>query len=388
MIQYSDIVRIDERMTIRAKGSYSPRTELTFAPGSKGVVKLIRNLVDDTFDIEIPIEVTKSTIMAPITPYVSINNSTILEGSELADRTRSIDPTNKTFKVYHGMLHNFKFRNIRELYVGTMVGNSPVAIHMLKFDFKELPNHIDMKKGQAAEVSAIQSMEFSFREDLSSNARTTAGHKISVGIKLIKSKIIYDPTDRDRSDVVTDVAKIYAKTDEDFHPLTPYLPDVRSDIKSTGVSSGLSTTLERHPGNETVDVENSRHETEQFKYLYDSVIDSSTYYDYDKMKTIVGYSSDSKQGEFIPFGFNGTYSWIHKLKLWDFIKNFEFRYREDYDHSLLNPFDGDIVLNVENSVETPLETTMTISLDDIETIKTAETISLRGLLRISNEKGS
>lgn len=385
MIQQSQIIDIAEHFHADINGSYSTRSDMTFEPNSLAIVKINRNLLDDTFDIEIPNEMTGNRAMV-VTPYVSINNEIIIEGDEAAARSTNYR-NKKVFRVHHSMLRNFKFRNVREIIVGTMLGDNVAYMYSIKLDFQDMSNHVDLDEGQVAKISAYKSITVKMNRSLSDPRRLDVGDKALSSVSAEKTQIIYKPTKRKRDDAVTEIAKIYAYTSDDPTQTRGLMPDAKSIIETTGNPKGLSTLLSKQHANENIDVESSAGST-SYNYLYTSLIDTSTYYDYEKMKTSIGFSIDSKQGEFIPFNYHGSYTWIHRLKLWEFIKDFEFRYHENYIHALLDPYDGDIVLNVDNSYASSIHPNKVLSMDSLELIKSNKLISLRGLERISNEKST
>ncbi|MES1923532.1 hypothetical protein MHBO_005118, partial [Bonamia ostreae] len=121
------------------------------------------------------------------------------------------------------------------------------------------------------------------------------------------AELFYKPSERDRKSAVTELADIYIRPAITADVKKGYIPNLRSKVKTTGVASGLETYVDKTIAKPDLDIQDKSVHTIA-KFLGTVKIDDSTYYDYEKHKTVKGYSSDAQVGEFIPYNFKGSYS--------------------------------------------------------------------------------
>lgn len=74
-----------------------------------------------------------------------------------------------------------------------------------------------------------------------------------------------------------------------------------------------------------------------------------TYYDFDNNKSVIGLSSTSKVGEIIPYGFKGSLTRKFNLGFIDFLKNFKVGITSEVKQKVLDPYAGQIMLNLKES---------------------------------------
>lgn len=362
----------------------SDDSKVSYKNGSKGKITIERNLLNDSFNIYIYNDILNTPRTGEITPYISINNDVIIEGDSAMSRTAKILDGGVMFKAFHGMLDDFKFRNIRELNVGLMQGDRVLQMCMIYMAFGAVSKHMDVNEGEIGEIKAIEKIDFETQNPITTNRGTNDIQYPNVVATKAYTSLYYQPHVRKREDAITDLASIYSLHTRGRDP-KKYIPNVMSTVKSTGVPSGLQTYIDETAKKDPIDVPYSPI-SQRVDYIGEIKIDDSTYYDYEKQETVKGYSSDARTGEIIPYNFKGSYTWVQKMDLFDFLKGFQFRTAKNFNHSLLDSFDGDIILTVDNNSEAPLENLKSLSLDNLEIIKQQGIVSLRGLERMSVEE--
>lgn len=343
-------------------------------------VVITRHLSDDTFSIKINNPVSEIHNHNKITPFISINNKIYVHGTDSdAFMQHNLGEESDPFLIYHAMIDDFKLHNVRKMYVGLMLGDVTVYMKKIEFHFGRMNGHKEIRDDQELILEASYYIELETPSKIRKSSLPILDSVVED-----KEYMIIIPKRINRFNPVEDLASIYVAGLSRDDPLDMIEPSGNKLVTSASTKN-LNTYIYRHDNFNNEEIPS--YLKSYSHYLGDITIANRTYYDYEKGKTFIGYSEESSQGEYIPFSFHGIYTWANQLKTWNILDGFEFAITHNFDHAVLDSYDGDVILNINNNFETELSNLKTMTLEDLKMIQEGkEIISLRGLERISSEE--
>ena len=366
MAYINNLIEKKEKFDLEIKSIYN-KVDLPWEKNARAEVKIIRHLKDDTFDVYIE-KTTAMTIEDAIRPIINIDNKFEISGISVLSKNKKIIDGKTYYIATSGMLKYKKLSDIKQINIGILDDiDRPYFLYNIKINKNQSIKYVNVNPGETAKISGLK------------NLIVYKGEHTSAVVKYDYASMYYVPLQRDRMEVIKSLADIYL-----VDSTSNYLRDLSLDtkkVKTNANISGINTIFQRSKISKKLIINNKEIKS---KYIGKININDSTYYDYNKKKTILGYSSSSKIGEFIPFSFQGCYKWIQEYSPFLFLKNFIFKTSVMYKNSVLNEYDGDVLLKITNS-DKEVPTYFSLNQESIQIIKDNKTLSLKAIKRLSYE---
>ena len=184
------------------------------------------------------------------------------------------------------------------------------------------------------------------------------------------------------------VATIYREIDGSrITSMDKFPGNFEAKLNVQGVSGDIHLSVTEPQNHDEYDEVRGQNILSKWRPVKDIRILDSTYYDYEKHKTVIGIGRDSEIGLQIPYNYKGIYRMSMKMKLNDFLDNIKLDYFYDIKNKLLDEFDGDIVLNIENNFKTNITANHIIGKEKIQEVKDSSVLfSIKALKRMSIDK--
>lgn len=385
MITYNNIKKASEKINVEIRALETTSRSIHYLSNAKAAVRIIRNLKDDTFTIEIDNEITSTGTGLEPMPYLSINGRVILDSDSDGDIQSSVKVTGnrKTYKIPSSMMKHVKLSDVSEIHVGLMLGDRVMSMYLAKLSHDLMRHRMVVNPNDVAEIQTPRVIEFKMDDPINPTGNIGTWKETNAIVNFEYSQLFYVPKKRDRNKHIEELADIYISESPNLN-MTNIIPFEKSKVKTTANYTGLDTILEREINDVSDSIIDNTKEI-HIKKVGVLRIEDSTYYDYEKGKTVKGYSTESARGELIPYNFHGSYNWSQTIKLFESVGNFVFETSKQFDNPLLDQYDGDIVLSITED-DNQVITNKRISLESLEIIKQVDNLSVRGIERLSIEK--
>lgn len=313
---------------------------------------LHRNLVDDTYNLEIATYNNKWNVENPYVPYFLVNSNEKYLFSGMKDNKiyafdRSEYKKDFRYRVHRTLFDNLPFRKTFSLVFGVDFFNqSPYLHYIFTPEFTTLPRYANLKTNQILLLRSLKSIEIALPDhiDKSFFNYNNRLQKTKPKIKLHYNEIYLVPESINQWNGNKTLLKIYIRNqngksydhDYDFS---------QGILKTSSINKNLTTNFNNR------NYENNL-ETKDFGYgkcdfLGTIDINESTYYDYHTKKVIEGFSDKSIVGETIPYNFKGLFKRELMMNFNSVFKNFTIRLMENIEKPLLDIDEGQAQLSIK-----------------------------------------
>ncbi len=393
MLSHLDVVTparqviVKEEINLNGKFVWLESAPSVFFPNVRGEVYITRNLVDDTFDIEInPLNNQSHNID---TPVVNVDQEELKVGYGSDFVKSNVEPLTKDFrwKIRRGILDNRKFRSIKSLVAGLDDGNlrwrePPQLYRAIMFPtFPDVKQKVQLSFDKVLLVKTVETILLEAYGDgfpLNSKTRLIHNKGLKFRATYFYNMLYFVPrklSQTDPSPIIFDVyMKNWSGRSTDYDKLfKPGKMKTSSLGKSTLGIYFESDPVEEPPGSYMPMLIGHMR-------TYDS-----TYYDYKTKKTHVGLEEGSVEGEIIPYNFRGQYKREVSFGPNAIFNDLHIFMNKDIVSPILDPYDGQVQLQVDNVFLTRAKNLRTIPSKDLKLFKD-HAFSLNGLERISVEQ--
>ena len=335
-------------------------------------LKLQRNIGDDTFNAMFrnPEDNYDATSMEYTNRRYSDNSivSANINGKDYLGQKQPYEHNGSdgvvadphSFFIHHGMIGDSKFRDVKNFTVKNTFHDERGIIISLFPKFRELKQFVSLKENQYLDIKTLNGAVF----DIPANKVTAYGKIYNIpesSVKKYYNHTFVVPRKINRLNYNKTLYDVYSanEIDEEFHGINKIigLADVAPDVllkNGSMTSSAFSNKLNFFP------TKNSNNNIRDFvkssfganitkpKYIGSFEISGHTGYDYDKQKGTFGPSANSKQGELIPYNYEGSYSRVSTLGINEVYKKINIIQSLDNTEPILQPDEGRFMLTIYN----------------------------------------
>lgn len=381
MIATNDVISTREIVTWETTAQQNLTTYYSKLGEMKLKARIVRHAGDDTFDIYINKGHSGDLIQRGLL-VLNINNTFEFQVPNLYG---SIKEKNGEIKIPHGVMKGMKFHDVQEIHIAYLRANIIIRKISLRPTFQVMNKELNVPIGKVGMVEMVKEFNVSMAgmkrpsvDGLNHFANIETVHNTKY------SRVFYKPSKRDRYSPTHNLGDIYASKDS-FLVGAVQNRFLAGKVKTTSHISGYEEIIDTQVLRNELIIEGVIDHPKLYGHLQNN---ESTFYDYKKKKTIIGYTPNSTKGEVIPFEYKGIYTWIQELGITSFLKSFKFTTTTSYNNAILNPFDGEIALE-HKETNIPIETHYySLNNKQIDLIKKTDDLSKMGLIRISNEKNN
>lgn len=361
-------------------------------------VEIIRNFIDDTFNIKVYRTIGEDAGGWDEFPSLGVNNDASLGGPSSpvsGQLTLSTLPANAYWDVNHSMIKDIKFRDSNIIGIGSDLHKSgfvkPIYKYVISPQFEPVPPNVDLRFNQVLHLAAVKKItiyqDSGYALKLSSTTSSTSENSVvsrnndQFKVKLEYNHLYIEPTPIDRYHGNEILAKVYIKNDGDLPTSYDYKFDV-GEMRSTSLGAEHASTyfqLDENPS--------EIYRGTNAHYLGSIRSFDSLYYDYQNHCVKVGSTSDSIYGDIVPYNYKGEYTREIKMSFNGVFDKLNVRFKTIIDEAILNPSDGSVQLNVSNNKNQIPNSQIPpkyFDMNDIRIIRQHQP-SLRGLEGLLNE---
>lgn len=361
-------------------------------------VEIIRNLIDDTYNLKVyrTTGTNDHTESIDEFPSVGVNNKVSVLGrnspvaSQINPEALTSDPA---WNINHEFIENIHFRDTTILGVGADYCSStiqPIFQYVLSPMFETLQTNVDLRFDQVLHIATLKKITLqqgsSNRVAIKVDQSLHSDSAVPVNNDSFTAKLEYnhiyikpEPLDRYHGNEV--IAKVYIKNDGNM-PTTFDHSLTKGVMKSSGL--GTKTAGIYFENDEQV---GTSFETTGAHYLGSIKSLDSLYYDYENDRVELGSSSDSIYGDIVPYNFSGDYTREINIPINAVFNDLNIRFHTNVPTAILDASEGQVGLSVSND-KSPIPPNQIphqyFDMDDIKIIREHQP-SLNGLERMLNE---
>lgn len=344
------IKHIDEHITVKTKSIRKVENNK-----KRYRFNIIRKLKDDTFDVYIYFDKRYNC-----EGYVNIDNK-VIKHTSIISKDRNGDDC---IHFNSEFLDNSEFLKTSILTIGLWRDND--INDVVSLSIERIPNeqNSNISQNSLLDFSGIRTLECNRGEDLD-----------NIQLNINRSHLIIEANPIDRLKFISNPYNIYIK-DAYSDDLMDFSLN-RFKFFTTSSPKGLEFYLHKKRIS-VIDIGDYH-----FEYVQNLLIDESTYYDYEKKKSLPGHEMNSNKGQIIPFSFKGYYYFGLFNEFWKIYEKFKISKPIKFDKPILDPNEGLIRMrqNVTNEYESIME--KNIPFEKLKLIQKEENISFEDILLIN-----
>lgn len=352
-----------------------PKPNANFALSLTGETVLIRNLIDDSFNLEMGIH--NYSTDKPNIPYAVINNKYYFQGKENNLLYNILDANltaNFKYKLHHSLIDSLKLKKTFVIAFGVDREDAkPYVHHILSPNFRHQKNSINFGINQALLLKTIKKITLKLPEENQFNFHTSGElKKLKPQIKIDYNYMYIVPEALSQTKANKTLFNIYM-TNTDKSSFDYDYQFSFGILKSSFLKQSLTTSFVPF-------ISKNVDQNQQYKHLMINnleeslsligavVINESTAYDYQIKKVYEDYGANSHMGQLIPFNYKGSFIQEIIMNLNGAFSNFKFRIFGKILHPLLDVDEGQVELIVKSSDE-HLEPVWKINYENIKLIR-------------------
>ena len=317
----------------------------------KGKISIVRNLSADTFNLEYEKMVFGNKT---IFPYLNFSvNDGVQATHDISFITNSNPPASKPFKVHRSLFASKKFHDISAITVGYTMSKTPdiatsdyvTSRFLTNPGFHVINKNIYSNYNKVIHLKTIKAFDIVKNTKYVMNNKDTATDDDKNTTTTKKYNHIYlVPRELKRTSTNKTLFDIYMYNEDD----RSILGDNRIISKKLKTTSFGKDSVDTQV---VADVKNEFYQPIGNGHLAQKIarvdIVGRSFYDFDKGKTVLGNNSKSVDGEIIPYSLKDEYSRDLEISFNDTFKNMKIHLSKHFDQAVLDPYDGQVKLNVK-----------------------------------------
>ncbi len=342
----------------------------------RGNVKIIRNLIDDTFNVEYWRPHNDQSHL--LYPYLNMSlNGTTQKTFDLRDLSDGKTEHGNFIGIHRSLYQDAKFHDISTLTTGYTFGRGNLESPEPRFTllrttttpgFPNIQKRIETSFGRVIHLRTIKSIEYSKRTPFSfsgttgSEERPTEDDK-EINVQLTYNNIYLVPRELDRYNANKTLFDIYMNNE-----------DGTSIENDKNIISGSMTSSSF--GKDKVDTEFFSETSDQKVFHNISSekvgridITNNSYYDYETGKSHLGNQGTSEDGEIIPYSLKGNYTRNLDISFNESFKGMKISLSKIFTNALLDANEGDVRMFLDETERFHFQDVMEFSRDDMKSIK-------------------
>ncbi len=351
------------------------------------VTYLIRNLIDDSFNLELGTYNHPKNYPGNDRPYVAINNKYFLnnENSSLFSFLPNEYKKNFRYKAHRSYFDNLKLQDTFTLVFGVDFHfTSPYLHYILTPEFSLKPKFVNLGFDQVLLIKSLKKIILSLPKTLLSRDFSNNDiMKFKPVIKIIYNEMYIVPEKINQLKGNHHLLQIYIRNQDDSSHNYDYKLE-NGTLQTSSLNKMLTTSFKKSELNNI---------KRDFGFgdttlLGSIVINESTFYDYEKKITVEGFGDNSIIGEVIPYNFSGQFKRDIQMYLNSAFGKMNIRLFGNIAHPLLEVDEG--IYRLETTmIDHHIKTQWKMNAENIIVLrkrfqtKPPHIISLRGLASLS-----
>lgn len=308
-----DIIVVEEKFNFNEILIFKGHNNNWYPQDMDATTHLIRNLIDDSYNLELGIYNHASVHAGHDRPYVAINNKYLFSSNHNNPLFSFLPNEYKKgfhYKVHRSFFDNLALQNTFTIAFGVDYQNiSPYLHYILTPEFGIKQKYVNFGFNQILLIKSLKKVILSLPDDLrKKNLFNQSIHKLVPNIKFVFNEMYIVPEQIDQMNGNHTLFKIYMRNgDESSHKYDYKFKE--GILKTSALSSKLTTSF--YPNyNKKI----RRNFGVGFAELLGEIaINESTFYDYKNKITVEGFGNNSIIGEVVPYNFRGEFK--HNLKM-------------------------------------------------------------------------
>lgn len=321
------------------------------------VFNVKRNYVDDTFSMFWPmnkIQFFGTNAQWNEDKFTASTSNKVTVGKETGLLSNVIEGNAEVHEAKSFSLENIKFRESSSWTKTWDTVHSNLIVSAFPH-FASFPRQIMIKDNQVLELSLIREIKFYPNAPL---LQTTDGRYSDYMVSRIGySNIFIIPSEVDSMKHQVTIAKVFKRDDLFSDGSAPidkhnhlhtydYSHLMKYSTSSTSQDMNISFIDQFALDKNAFSLESDSDPATIYNVGKFDLVDN-TYYDYENKKSVVGFYSNSQQGEIVPFNFKGSLTRMFDLGFISFLKDFKLGIISEITQQVLDPYSGQIILDLK-----------------------------------------